>query len=61
MNAVSFNVLRLKGNLEAFLKQPTIQSGENLFKEIEKSKGENFQIVQDVFLSRLLVVLDSIE
>lgn len=61
MNSTSFGVLKLKGELETFIKQPTIENGENLLQEIEKLKGENFQIIQNVFLSRLLVILDSIE
>lgn len=61
MNSATLGTLKLKNDLETFLKQPTVENGEKLFKEIEKLKGQNFQPVQNIFLSRLLVILDSVE
>lgn len=61
MNSASFDVLMLKGVLETFIKQPTIKNGQSLLQEIEKLNGKNLQVVQNIFLSRLLVILDSLE
>lgn len=60
MNSSALGALKLRSELENFLKQPTIGSGEDLLKEIEKFKGENFQLVQNAFLSRLLVIFDNV-
>jgi hypothetical protein len=61
MNSSVFGALKLKIELETFIKQPTIRNGDNLLLEIEKFNGENLQLLQNVFLSRLLVNLDSVE
>lgn len=61
MKNTSFASLKLRVHLETFNKQPTIENGLNLHTEIEILKDSNFQLIQDSFLSRLLVILDALE
>lgn len=62
MNNSSFAPLKLRVHLETFIKQSTIENGKNLLREIEKLEGENnFQFIQDFALSRLLIILDSLQ
>lgn len=59
MKKVSFEALKLKTFLEHLERSPTIDNALNLLRELDSMKNENFQFIQDVFLSRLLIMMDS--
>ena len=59
MKKVSFEALKLKTFLENLERSPTIDNALILLSELNSMKNENFQFIQDVFLSRLLIMMDS--
>lgn len=57
MNA-SFEALKLKAQLEHLTKAPTLENANSLLSQIQRIKNENFQFIQDVFLTTLLMLTD---
>lgn len=54
----SFEALKLKAQLEHLTSAPTLENANALLSQIERNKNENFQFVQDLFLSNLLLTAD---
>jgi hypothetical protein len=52
----SFEALKLKAQLEHLTKAPTLQNANALLSNLRQNKNENFQFVQDVFLTTLLMM-----
>ena len=59
MKQVSFEALKLKTFLEYLERSPSIDNALILLRELDSMKNENFQFIQDVFLSRLLIMMDA--
>lgn len=59
MKSVSFEALKLKAFLEHLERSPNLENASRLLCELQSMKNENFQFVQDVFLSRLMILIDS--
>jgi hypothetical protein len=59
MNA-SFETLKLKAQLEHLTRAPTFENSNALLSQIKRNKNENFQFVQDVFLTTLLMMTDEV-
>lgn len=57
MNA-SFEGFKLKAHLENLRRAPTLDSANLMLVQIRRMKNENFQFVQDVFLTTLLMLID---
>lgn len=57
MNA-SFKALKLKAQLENLTKAPTLTNANILLSQIKEIKNGNFQLVQDSFLTTLLILMD---
>lgn len=60
MNA-SFEALKLKAQLENLTKTPTLTNANILLSQIKEIKNGNFQLVQDSFLTTLLILMDKAE
>lgn len=58
MQVTSFESLKLKTHLEHLVKAPSLDNAKSLKSQIQKVKDQNFQLVQDVFLSTLLRLMD---
>lgn len=56
---ISFEALKLKTYLEQLDKTPSYENATKLLSELEQIKSENLQFIQDFFLTRLLILLDS--
>lgn len=50
--------LKLKAQLENLAKTPTAENANHLLRQIQQMKGGNFQVIQDVFLTTLLSLMD---
>lgn len=57
MNA-SLETLKLKAQLEHLTKASTLENAKSMLSQIQRIKNENFQFVQDVFLTTLLMLTD---
>lgn len=57
MNA-AFEAFKLKAQLENLTKVPTLENANVMLSQIQQMKNENFQLVQDVFLTNLLTLMD---
>lgn len=55
---VTFEALKLKAQLEHLTKAPTLENANLMLSQIHRMKNENFQFVQDVFLTTLLKLMD---
>lgn len=49
---------RLKAQLENLSKVPTLENANLMLSQVQQMKNDNFQLVQDVFLSNLLTLMD---
>lgn len=58
MQVTSLESLRLKTHLEHLIKAPTLDNAKSLRSQIQKIENKNYQLVQDVFLSTLLKLMD---
>lgn len=57
----SFEAFKLKAPLENLTKSPTLDNANILLRLIREMKNENFQLLQNVFLTTLLSLLDDAE
>lgn len=58
MQVTSLESLRLKTHLEHLIKAPTLDNAKSLRSQIQRIENKNYQLVQDVFLSTLLKLMD---
>lgn len=61
MMNTSFESLKLKAHLEHLTKTPTLENANSMLSQIRRRtslKNENFQFVQDIFLTSLLMLTD---
>lgn len=58
MQVTSLESLRLKTHLEHLIKAPTLDNAKSLRSQIQRIENKNYQLVQDVFLSTLLKLVD---
>lgn len=56
---VTFETFKLKAQLECLAKAPSLENSEKMLDQILEMKTENFQLVQDAFLSTLLTLMDA--
>lgn len=61
MMNVTFEAFKLKAQLESLAKTPSLENASLMLAQIEDMKSENFQLVQDVFLTTLLTLVDASE
>lgn len=61
MNQASFVSIRVKQHLETFFKKRTIENASILQRELEKLEGENFQLIHDFSVPRLLMIVDDLQ
>lgn len=61
MMKASFEAFKLKAPLESLTKNPTLDNAYILLRLIREMKNENFQLLQNVFLTTLLSLLDDAE
>jgi hypothetical protein len=54
----NFEAFKLKTQLENLTKVPSLDNANLLLSQIQQMKHENFQIIQDVFLTSLLTLTD---
>lgn len=54
----SFEAFKLKAQLENLTKVPSLENSNVLLSQIQQMKNENFQLIQDVFLTTLLTLTD---
>lgn len=59
METVSSKAFQLKAQLKNLTKAPTLENANILLLQTQHLKNENFQLVQDVFLTTLLTLMDS--
>lgn len=50
---------KLKTQLENLARAPTLENANVMLSQIQQIKNENFQLVQDVFLTNLLTLMDN--
>lgn len=55
---ISFEALKVKAQLENLARAPTLENANVLLRQIQLIRNENFQIVQDVFITTLLTLMD---
>lgn len=55
---ISFEALKEKAQLENLARAPTLENANVLLRQIQLIRNENFQIVQDVFITTLLTLMD---
>lgn len=55
---LSFEAFKLKAQLENLTKATTLEHANLMLCEIQAIKSQNFQLVQDVFLTSLLTLMD---
>lgn len=58
MQVTSLESLKLKTHLEHLVKAPTLKNAKILKTQIKRINDPNFQLVQDIFLSTLLRLMD---
>lgn len=59
MQKVSLETIKLKSQLEHLTRTPNVQNANGLLHQMTLLKNENFQFVQESFLTHLLVLIDS--
>jgi hypothetical protein len=57
----SFEALKLKAQLENLTKVPSLENANVLLSQIHEMRNENFQFIQDIFLTTLLTLTDDAE
>lgn len=58
MMRTSFETVKLKAQLENLAKTPTHENAVLMLHQVKQMKNENFQFVQDYFLTTLLTLMD---
>lgn len=54
----SFEAFKLRAQLDNLIKTPTLENANLMLHQIKLIKHENFQFVQDLFLTTLLTLMD---